>query len=258
MVDGMCPRAPASFALQSLRPLFDGFPGLHGVISAALEGTTGSVEVDNVIHPRVARIALADFHLVAGDPAAPAAAAALAAVPAGHHLVVAPPWEELVWDCGRLIHVYERFAFHEPPVWDQARLAAMRASVPQGLVLERITDQTVEAFARLDESFVNNFKTAEDFLSRGVGFGIRKAETGEFVAGCSSFVISSRSVEFEIETREDYQRRGLALATGAALIEYCLDYGLEPCWDAAHEGSARLAERLGFVSCGPYYAYRME
>jgi hypothetical protein len=41
------------------------------------------------------------------------------------------------------------------------------------------------------------------------------------------------------------------------MIEHCLDNGLTPCWDAAHEGSALLAERLGFGKRRPYTAYRV-
>jgi hypothetical protein len=39
------------------------------------------------------------------------------------------------------------------------------------------------------------------------------------------------------------------------MIEHCLENGLEPCWDAAHEGSALLAEQLGFVGRRRYTAY---
>src|SRR5436309_15416900 len=55
-----------------LRPLFVGFPGLHGVVDAALEGAMGVIRADDATQPRIAHIDL-DFDLLAGDPSAPAA-----------------------------------------------------------------------------------------------------------------------------------------------------------------------------------------
>jgi RimJ/RimL family protein N-acetyltransferase len=134
----------------------------------------------------------------------------------------------------------------------------MKAALPEGFVLERVTAATLEAFAALNNSFVGNYRSLEHFLEAGVGFGVRETGSEAFVSGCSSFASSSRSIEFEIETDRAFERRGLATVAGAALIEYCLENGLEACWDAAHEGSARLAERLGFGPPQGYFAYRME
>jgi RimJ/RimL family protein N-acetyltransferase len=239
-----------------LRPLFDGFPGLHGAIDAVLEGVNGDAFVDDVDAPRVAKLVLSDFHMVAGDPAAPTARTVLAAVPAGDWVACPEPWEELLWESERPMMVTERFAFTAPEGWDMERVRATKSGLPPGFSLVRVTADTVAEFGELNESFVENFGTLERFLEQGVGFAVRDLETDRLVAGCSSFAISSRSLEFEIETHRDYERRGLALVTGSALIEWCVENGLEACWDAAHEGSARLAERLGFVDGRAYYAYR--
>jgi GNAT superfamily N-acetyltransferase len=247
---------PVSHALRGrLRPLFEVLPGLHGVIDSVLEGVLGEAWVDDPARPRVARLEL-DFHLIGGDPEAPAAAHAVRAVAAGEHVGVPERWSGLVMDLHEGVQPYERIAFAQPSTWEREHLGELRGRLPEDFVLERITNETVAAFEGLADSLVYNFASHEDFIVRGVGFGIR--HEGRFIAGCSSFAISSRSLEFEIQTHEDYRRRGLALATGARMIEYCLDHGLEPRWDAAHEGSARLAERLGFGERIPYTAYRVE
>ena len=155
------------------------------------------------------------------------------------------------WD---RLQPYERTEF-SAGTWDSGQLRA-RQSLPEGLSLVRVDAESVAAFAELDEAFVYNFDSHEDFLARGVGFGVTAGS--RFVAGCSSYAISSHSLEFEIETAEEFQRRGLAMVTGSRMIEYCLEAGLEPCWDAAHDLSARLALRLGFVDARPYTAYRLE
>jgi hypothetical protein len=257
-----------------LRPLFDGFVGLHGVIDSILEGTLGDAYADDANNPRIAHIEL-DFHAIAGDPNSPAAVDALRSIESSHHLAVPESWTDRLMDVrGGDLQPYERFAFSPGP-WDRSTLAALRESLPDGFVLERITSNNVGPFEALADSLVYNFDSTDDFLARGIGFGIfpvtheptssahpepvegRAAEPRTCVAGCSSYAISSRILEFEIQTREDHQRRGLALVTGSRMIKHCLDNGLEPSWDAAHEGSALLAERLGFVNRQNYTAYRL-
>ena len=239
---------------EPLRPLFEGFPGLHGVIDSILEGVLGEAWADDPGQPRVAQIRL-DFQMLAGDAHAAAAVDAVRAIPAGEHLAIPDSWTDLLIDARDVVEPYDRFDFGQPEQWDRSRLAAMRDLLAQGFVLERITADTVEAFAALADSLVYNFESLDDFLDRGVGFGIQ--HEGRLIAGCSSFAISSRSLEFEIQTHPEYQRRGLALVAGSRMIEHCLEQGLTPCWDAAHEGSAVLAERLGFGERRPYTAYRL-
>lgn len=239
---------------EPLRPLFEGFPGLHGVIDSVVEGVLGKAWADDAANPRVARLEL-DFQMIAGDPHAAAATDVLRSLRDGEHLAVPDAWTDLLLDALDTVQPYDRFDFGQPELWDRGQLAARRESLADGLALERITADTVGAFAALADSLVYNFESHADFLARGIGFGVRDGE--RFIAGCSSFAISSRSLEFEIQTHADYQRRGLALVTGSRMIEHCLDSGLRPYWDAAHEGSAVLAERLGFGERRPYLAYRI-
>jgi GNAT superfamily N-acetyltransferase len=242
-------------ARKHLRPLFAAFPGLHGAIDSAIEGLVGDVYADDPDAPRVGQVSFDDFHCLGGDPTAPAAREAVLSAPRGHNITAAESWQDLIRS-REDVREKQRFAFSAPPSWDFEHLAKLRTSLQPGLTLQRVKDQTIDAFEALERSLIANFSTHANFLARGVGFGITN-ESGEFVAGCASYTISSRSLEFEIQTRPDHQRRGLALVTGARMIEHCLENGLEPCWDAAHEGSALLAERLGFVNRRPYTAYQV-
>jgi len=81
---------------------------------------------------------------------------------------------------------------------------------------------------------------------------------GRFVSGASSGAVGGGKLEIEIQTHRQFRRRGLARAVAAALILYCLEHGIEPCWDAANEPSAALARQLGFHSTGKYVAYRLK
>jgi len=257
--------------LDRLRPLFANLPGLHGCAHAALEGTMGSVVADSVEQPTMALIDL-DFYFLGGDPGSPAAERARRYMPGGDarsasaeravsdfelpaSVIASASWEPLlqrVW--GDALLTRTRVAF-SPGDWDRRRLRAFSDALPNGMSVRRIAARDARSFEDLAESLVYNFDSLDDFVERGVGFGIEHA--GRFVSGCSSFAISSHSLEFEIQTHPDFQRRGFASATAAAMIEHCLDHGLEPCWDAHNSMSAALATKLGFVDPTPYTAYEL-
>jgi GNAT superfamily N-acetyltransferase len=240
---------------ERLRPIFAGFPGLHGVVDAALEGEMGMVRVDDPHNPRFAHIDL-DFDLLAGDPNTEAAEEMVRGLSPPFGLVTSSPdWEPLVrriW--GARLETRTRVAF-EPGEWDRPRLTSLKEGLPQDFLLKRIQLADAGRFEKLADSLVYNFPSLEDFAARGVGFGVD--HEGRFVSGCASFALCSHSLEFEIQTHPDFRRRGLATACAAAMIEYCLDHGLKACWDAHNEMSAALATKLGFVRPAPYTAYEV-
>jgi RimJ/RimL family protein N-acetyltransferase len=243
-------------AHETLRPLFDGFPGLHGCLHAIFEGTMGKAWADDAKNPRVALLDL-DFYFLAGDPSVLAAEEVVRGLDAPWSVATSSEgWEPLlrrVWG-GRLA-TRTRVAFVSPREWDCERLRRFTDALPDGFLLKRIERADAERFSALADSLVYNFDSPDDFIERGVGFGIE--HEGRYVSGCSSFAISSRSLEFEIQTHPDYRGRDLATATASAMILYCLDAGLEPCWDAHNEISAKLATKLGFVKPKPYTAYEV-
>ena len=238
---------------DALRPLFAGFPGLHGCLDAALDGTMGRAWAGDGASFAVIQL---DFFFVAGDAGAADAEEAARMVDADASIVaVGGGWEPLlrrVW--GERLQPHTRVAF-TPGDWDRARLRGFIDALPDGFALRRIALEDAARFAELAPSLVYNFPSLQEFVACGAGFGVE--HQGRFVSGCSSFAISPHSLEFEIQTHDGFRRRGLAGATAAAMIEHCLDRGLEPCWDAHNDISAKLAEKLGFAAPRPYTAYEL-
>ena len=240
---------------EVVRPLFAGFPGLHGIVDAALEGTMGTVRADDASRPALVAITL-DFHLLAGDPQTPLAEDVVRGLSPPWSVVTSSEhWEPLlrrIW--GDELQTRTRVAF-QPGEWDRMHLSRFREALPEGFTLKRVTAGDATRFAELEDSLVYNFPSLDEFVARGVGFGVE--HEGRYVSGCSSFALSSRSLEFEIDTDPDFRGRGLAAACAAAMIEYCIDSGLEPCWDAHNDISAALAAKLGFVEPAPYTAFEV-
>lgn len=240
---------------DALRPLYDGFPGLRGCLDAALDGTMGRAWADDAARPSFAMVHL-EFFMLAGDANAPQAEAAVRAIYERGSIVARDAsWDPLirrVW--GDRLRPYTRVEFGVGE-WDRAYLRRFIDALPDGFALRRIAIEDVARFEQLADSVVYNFPSHEDFIERGVGYGIE--HEGRFVSGCASFAISPHSLEFEIQTHEDFRRRGLACATAAAMIEHCIERKLTPSWDAHNDMSAALAAKLGFVNPQPYTAYEL-
>jgi RimJ/RimL family protein N-acetyltransferase len=245
----------APTAREVARPLFVGFPGLHGIVDAALEGTMGTVRADDATQPTLAVIEM-DFYLLAGDPKALSAEDVVRGLsPPWSAVTSSEDWESLlrhVW--GSELRTRTRVAFR-PGNWEGRQLRRFIETLPNGFTLKRVTAEDAARFGEFEASLVYNYPSLEEFVERGIGFGIE--HKGRYVSGCSSFALSSRSLEFEIDTHPDFRNRGLAAACAAAMIEHCLHSDLEPCWDAHNEISAGLAAKLGFTEPAPYTAYEV-
>lgn len=80
---------------------------------------------------------------------------------------------------------------------------------------------------------------------------------GKIVAGASSYSRYKEGIEIEIDTKEEYRRKGLAYVCGAKLILECLKRDLYPSWDAQNKVSVALAEKLGYHFSHEYKAYEI-
>jgi GNAT superfamily N-acetyltransferase len=240
----------------SLRTLFDRYPCLHGVVAAVIEGGMGRVFADAQAEPQVA-LAVLDFHLLAGDPLHANVPLLFKQLQPGN-VVIAPTsaWRQLVAATyPDAMAVYRREAF-QVEQFDADKLRRFCQALPGGFELRQVRLEELPQFATdLDRALIYNFRSHEEFITRAVGMGI--LHQGRFVSGAAAAAVGGGKIEIEIQTHHQFRRRGLARAVAAALILYCLEHGIEACWDAANEPSATLARQLGFHSTGKYEAYRL-
>jgi L-amino acid N-acyltransferase YncA len=92
-------------------------------------------------------------------------------------------------------------------------------------------------------------------LRSGIGYSL--LEEGLPASMAFAAFHTESQIEIGIETVEASRGKGYAFCVCAALIEYCLEHGLEPVWSCRreNEGSYHLANSLGFepVLTIPYY-----
>ena len=240
-----------------LRTLFDRYPCLHGVVAAVIEGGMGRAFADARGEPQLA-LAVLDFHLLAGDPLHENASLLFRQLQPGNVVIApTPAWQHLLAvTYPSALAVYRREAF-QAEQFDINQLRRLCQVLPVGFELRQVRLEEVTQFATdLDPALIYNFRSHEEFITRGVGVGI--VHRGTFVSGASSAAVGGGKLEIEIQTQRQFRSRGLAGAVVAALILDCLEHGIEACWDAANEPSASLARQLGFHSTGKYEAYRLK
>lgn len=222
----------------------------------ALSGAFSEAFADWAEHPTVGMICIHDFVFFAGDTSCATAATMIRSRPTSSWLIGRDgAWQKrFVELCGDQLRPKVRFAFQSPPVWDREWLTGLIRSVPAGCTLMQIPEADAARFAQLSDTLVDFDAQGHPTMARSVGFGVE--QDGQFIAGCAG-AAAGGMLEFEIQTQLAHRRRGLATAVAAAMILYCLDHGLQPCWDAANEMSACLAEKIGFVGRTPYSAYQI-
>ncbi|WP_340024334.1 GNAT family N-acetyltransferase [Paenibacillus sp. FSL K6-1096] len=99
------------------------------------------------------------------------------------------------------------------------------------------------------------WRDAEHFLNSGAGYTLRWE--GEDASSAFSAYRTAEQLEIGIESAAAHRGKGFAFSVCCALIDYCLEQGLEPVWGCRMEnsGSYRLAQKLGFkpLRTIPYY-----
>lgn len=102
---------------------------------------------------------------------------------------------------------------------------------------------------------VSLFADYEMYNSLGLGVVITKDNIP--VSGASSYSRYHEGIEIEIDTKEEFRRKGLAYVCGAKLILECLKRNIYPSWDAHNVWSVALAQKLGYQYDHDYTAYEI-
>lgn len=238
-------------------PLFEGWQ--ETLIWSCLQGVMGKIYVDSAQTPVAAAAVLGDFCFLAGKANRELV---------NHErmwenrdfLILVPgnaEWENLIEECyGKRVKKVVRYAIKkEPDVFDRKKLQEMADMLPDGYELKMMDEVLFDHCREIAwcRDWVAQYDSYELYRRYGLGAVILK--DGEPVSGASSYSGYQGGIEIEIDTREDYRRKGLATVCGAKLILECLDRGWYPSWDAQNKWSAALAKKLGYHYDREYTAY---
>ena len=168
-------------------------------------------------------------------------------------------WSVLIKECyGNNAKKITRYAIKkEEHIFGKDKLMAIVNSLPKEYAL-RMIDEEIFNFCRLNDwskSFVAQYSDYEMFKNLGLGVVVMK--DNEPISGAAAYSRYRDGIEVEIDTKEQYRRKGLAYCCGAKLILECLKRGLYPSWDAHNKASVALAEKLGYNYHHGYLAFEV-
>lgn len=231
-------------------------------ILSCLQNVMGHLFVDDREDPAAAMAVLGDFCFVAGRPNREMISDLPECCMERECVILVPQsddWEPVIEECyGENARKVTRYAIRkEGDIFDRKALEQVVAGLSEEFCI-RIIDESL--FYRCSQipwccDWVAQYDSYELFQKHGLGVVILRGD--EIVAGASSYSGYLSGIEIEIDTREDYRRRGLAYVSGAKLILECLKRGWYPSWDAQNKWSAALAQKLGYHYSHEYTAYEL-
>jgi len=238
-------------------------------ILSCLQDYPGShVWVDDIEHPTCAHALMggvgegaAGFSFLAGDAESPSARELVSVWPqenkGGCTLVPEnKQWAKLIEEIFPESEKHTRYATSKTEHnFDRDILRSMAADPDGDLHIVRIDasmydDIYAQHWAR---DLVANFPDGESYERMAVGFAC--LHEGTVVGAASCYTVYDKGIEIEIDTREDFRRRGIARACAASIVLYALENDLYPSWDAANLMSLGLARSLGYIPAGEYPGY---
>lgn len=241
---------------SSVSPLFGQWE--ETLIWSCLQGFMGKIYADDLKHPTAAMAVLGDFTFFAGIPC-PELVSYKPGWCTQNYMIMVPQnegWQTIITQhYGNKAKIITRYATKkEPGIFNQHQLKKAVAELPESFTLSAI-DEEIYKLCKTEiwsADLVSQFSTYEAFHNLGIGVVIRK--NGLIVSGASSYSRYLDGIEIEIDTREEYRRKGLAYICGAKLILECLKRNLYPSWDAHNPASIALAEKLGYHFSHAYQA----
>lgn len=231
------------------------------IIWSCLQGVMGKIYVDDEKNPKSAMAILGDFAFLTGTPNLNL----VSFKPdwfQNSFIIMVPQtkeWGNLIEACyGTDTKKVTRYAIQkENDQFDTDRLQVLVIGLSNEYEVCMIDESLFMQCKAEDWSkdLVGQYNTYADYQKLGIGVVV--IEGNKIVAGASSYSRYEEGIEIEIDTKEDYRRKGLATVCGAKLILECLKRELYPSWDAQNLWSVSLAEKLGYHFSHEYDAYEV-
>ncbi|MFX0063110.1 MAG: GNAT family N-acetyltransferase [Candidatus Hermodarchaeota archaeon] len=242
--------------LKDFLPFFKDHRYLKNAIRAVPSLSIAKGFTDDLEKPRVVLFIIDWLGFLAGEPNSPQAEDILSEIPERTAVLISnEDWVPLMSQKWGRVGRRTRFAFSTESL-DIEHIRTFLQSPPKGFSLHKV-DMTIAQLLDTDTWFhiTKYFGGLENFAEKGLGFAMIDDLESKIVTLASSFYPYSESLEIDITTIDKYRRRGFATIACAKLIEYCLEKGIEPHWDAANEHSVQLALKLGYTNPEPYTLY---
>lgn len=228
------------------------------LIWSCLQGIMGKIYADDLNNPTAAMAIIGDFTFFAGKPNIELISYKPSWCTQSFMIMIPQneSWEnEIINIYGKKATVISRYAIKkEPHIFNKKKLEKAVDSLPKQYTLSMIDEQLYQMCKTeiWSADLVSQFPDYESYHKLGIGAVIYKDNI--IISGASSYSRYKNGIEIEVDTKEEYRRKGFAYVCSAKLILECLKRDLYPSWDAHNKGSVALAEKLGYHYSHAYTA----
>ncbi|NPD90701.1 MAG: GNAT family N-acetyltransferase [Asgard group archaeon] len=238
-----------------LLPLFQGIEYLDALALGVLLSELGELFVDDLDKPKNAILIYEEMMIVVfgGSGEGETAKELFSKMPKRAAFIFPnKKWEELIKEnYGDKLRSQTRTKVSSANL-DLKHIRKIKSNIPDGYEIVKINNEIIDMFEENTIKKINRFCGSVDKFRKD-GFGFCALYDGKIAAEISNGGISYKnSFEIDIETHPDHRRKGLATLLAAFMIEYSLENGLDPRWDAANKPSADLAFKLGYTDPEEY------
>ena len=238
-----------------LLPLFQGIEYLESLALGVLLSDLGKVYADDLDKPKNLMLVYEETKLVVfGGSGEGITAKELFSKISKSAAFIYPnkKWEELIKEnYGDKLRFQTRTKVSSANL-DLEHIRKLKNNVPDGYEIVKINNEIIDKFEENTIQKINRFCGSVDNFRKD-GFGFCALYDGKIAAEISNAGITYKNAfEIDIETHPDHRRKGLATVLAAFMIEYSLENGLDPRWDAANKPSAVLAFKLGYTDPEEY------
>ena len=241
---------------SNLIPMFSNHKYLTAIINSSLKEQLAKVIVDDLENPTICLMTYFAFTAISGDITSQYIEQLLDAIPF-HKIILIPPeesWHQLLkTKFGmRLVTPKSKRTKFSSRSLDIGHIRSLKKPLPEHLKLEMIDEKSADLFdSDFQKHFFDMFGSKEVFLEKGFGFVILNDD--EVVGATATGNIPyNKSFEIQIVVNKEYRRQGFATLLAMNLIEYSLENGFDPRWDADNDKSAALAQKLGYTNPEPW------
>jgi len=245
--------------IQLVSHLFEGWD--ETMIWSCLQGIMGNIYSDADKGYASAKAVLGDFCCLAGT----ADKELLVYQPANKKqgfIILVPQtkeWENLIEKTYSKANKIKRYAFKKHmDCFDIPKLKQAVTNLDNDFSIQMIDEDIYNKCKskKWSVDLVSQYNTYEMYQQLGLGVVILHGD--EIVSGASSYTTYDSGIEVEIDTREDYRRKGLAYIAASELIIECCKRNIFPSWDAHNSESAKLAKKLGYIHDYEYTAFEVD
>lgn len=244
---------------KKYEPMFQHFKVFTNFVEYVLIDVDYDMYVDNLENPKIGLIHSKPFYVIAGDASSDNVEDLLSIIESRGWLVPETnEWNDPIEKYLKGVQGYERTLFDSSKL-DIEVIKSYKRELPENLRIVPIEEKHIKV-GLIEGDVTSRFFVKRDFMNHGFGFAL--VDENETVHGFSltNFPYSGNEIELYfrigLEDYTLYRDKGIATILAAYLIEECLKRNITPTWDAAHEVSAHIAKKLGYIPIHTWKMYR--